>query len=410
MNLSESTASVPPVVIEAPLESAPPVRVFGAEVIEERVAVVDERGFLGKSWGFVGSACEWLFGVASLWVGLAFLATFPVLQFLSLGYLLEVSGRIARTGRIRDGFIGVRKAARIGSFALGTWLVLWPLRFLSDIWYSAWLIDPNSPTTRGWRVALIMATGLVAAHLVWAWLRGGRLRHFFWPAPFELIGRLTRGGLYREARDGAWEFVVSLRLPYYFWLGVRGFAGAVAWLFLPVLLLVAAFYLPTGLAVLSGLFGGLLLMFVVLYLPFLQGQFACENRLVALFDIGRAHAAFRRAPIAFWISVVIVLLFALPLYLLKIEFVEREVAGVSSLVFVIFIAPGRLLAGWALARGRRREQPRLFLTRWLAWTTLVPVGFFYVLMVYLSRYVSWYGSWSLFEQHAFLVPVPFLGL
>jgi hypothetical protein len=30
--------------------------------------------------------------------------------------------------------------------------------------------------------------------------------------------------------------------------------------------------------------------------------------------------------------------------------------------------------------------------------------------VFLSQYVSWYGIASLYEQHAFMVPVPFLGL
>ncbi len=43
------------------------------------------------------SMLEWLFGVAVLMVGLAVLAALPVLQFLSLGYLLEAGGRVART-------------------------------------------------------------------------------------------------------------------------------------------------------------------------------------------------------------------------------------------------------------------------------------------------------------------------
>ncbi|HZT80879.1 MAG TPA: hypothetical protein VFA26_11675, partial [Gemmataceae bacterium] len=51
----------------------------------------------------------WLIGTVSLIVGLAVLSATPVLQFLSLGYLLECSGRMARTGRFRDGFIGQRR-------------------------------------------------------------------------------------------------------------------------------------------------------------------------------------------------------------------------------------------------------------------------------------------------------------
>ena len=53
------------------------------------------------------------------------LAAIPIVQFLSLGYLLEAGGRIARTGRFRDGFIGVRTAARVGSIVLGTWITRW---------------------------------------------------------------------------------------------------------------------------------------------------------------------------------------------------------------------------------------------------------------------------------------------
>ncbi|MFP6670817.1 MAG: hypothetical protein VB857_05315, partial [Pirellulaceae bacterium] len=85
----------------------------------------------------VCSCGDWCFGLASLLVGLAVLATIPIVQFLTLGYLLESGARIARTGRLRNGFIGIRQTSRIGSIALGTWLLLWPARFVSDIWYTS---------------------------------------------------------------------------------------------------------------------------------------------------------------------------------------------------------------------------------------------------------------------------------
>ena len=69
---------------------------------------------------------EWLFGLASLLVGLSTLAALPILQFLSLGYLLESSARVARSGRLRDGFVGVRRAARVGGIAAGLWLATVP--------------------------------------------------------------------------------------------------------------------------------------------------------------------------------------------------------------------------------------------------------------------------------------------
>jgi len=92
-------------------------------------------------WRIVGSAAQWCFGLFSIVVGLAFLAAIPVVQFLSLGYLLEVGGRIARTGKISAGFIGVRRAAHVGSIVMGTWIILLPLRYLATFERDARLID-----------------------------------------------------------------------------------------------------------------------------------------------------------------------------------------------------------------------------------------------------------------------------
>jgi hypothetical protein len=72
--------------------------------------------------------------------------------------------------------------------------------------------------------------------------------------------------------------------------------------------------------------------------------------------------------------------------------------------------PARLAAGWAVARSQRIDQPRHFIFRWSSRLSMIPVVAFYVLIVYFTQYVSWYGGLSLYEQHAFLVPVPFLGL
>lgn len=390
----------------------PPVRVVTAELVPEPVAVIrDARGFVRRTWARVCSAAEWCFGLASMVAILAVLATVPLLQFLSLGYLLECSGRIARSGRWRDGFVGLRKAARVGSIWLGTWLCLWPARLVASFAYDAHLASSGSPLARAWRVAVFIVTALTVAHIVWAWMRGGKLRHFLWPAPVKLMKRIFRGGMYRDARDATWDFVASLRLPHYFWLGLRGFAGGVAWLFLPLLLFAAATLLPEGPGpVLLSLLGGLLLAIVLLYVPFLQTHFAVEQRFVALFDIATVRAQFKRAPLAFWFALLITLLFALPLYLLKIEMVQREVAWIPSLVFVLFILPARLLAGWAVGRARRREKVRFFLLRWLAWLGELPLVATYVFLIYFTQYLSWYGVWSLFEQHAFLLPVPFVGL
>jgi len=355
----------------------------------------------------VGSAWEWCFGMVSLLIGLAVLASIPVLSFLSLGYLLEVSGRVARTGSFRQGFVGVRKAARIGGVALGTWLLMIPLRFLSDLWYSSQIIEAGSGATRALRVVLVMAVVVVVAHGAWACFRGGKLRYFFWPAPLLLLQRLPQGNLYREASDRLWNFTTSLRLPYYFSLGFRGFAGAVAWLFVPISVIIASITIGGGAGILLGLIGAVLLGGVLFHLSFLEVHFACENRLVAMFDLGYVRQAFRRAPIAFWFSLLLTLASAIPLYLLKIELTPRQATWLPSLFFVAFIAPARLISGWAMARARRRQTPRNFLFRWGARLGELPVIGFYVLIVFLMPFLTWNGKWGMFEQHAFLLPVPF---
>ena len=88
--------------------------------------------------------------------------------------------------------------------------------------------------------------------------------------------------------------------------------------------------------------------------------------------------------------------------LCDIELTPRELAWLPSLLFVIFIFPARILTGWAMNRALRQEQPRHWFPRWLARLGILPIGLAYVLVVYLTPYLSWNGALSLLEQHAFL--------
>lgn len=361
----------------------------------------------------LASAGDWIFGFAALLALLALLAAcsvIPLLNFLSLGYLLNVSGTIARTGRIRDGFIGVRKASVIGSIAAGVWLVVWPARILADGWRDAELIAPGSATSKAWHAWLMVIIALTLAHIVWACVRGGKLRHFLWPQPLRFLRWLRAPDKFANSQRLITDYVVGLRLPFYFWLGLRGFVGALAWLIVPVGILLAATRLPVGGSILLSLLGGLLLVVVAIHLPFLQAHFAQTDRFSAMFELREVRRLFLRAPLAFWLALLITLLFAIPLYLLKIELTPRELAWLPSLLFVIFIFPARILTGWAMSRAQRHEQPRHWFPRWLARLGILPIGLAYVLVVYLTPYLSWNGAWSLLEQHAFLVPAPLMAL
>ncbi len=281
--------------------------VSSGDVIDAVIVDTEEdrsarRGWLQWIWYKVCSVTLWLFGLVSLIVGLSILATLPLLQFLSLGYLLEASGRVIRSGRLRDGVIGVRTTARVGSVAMGVFLTLLPVRFFSSQWYSSYLLNGENGQTQFLR-AVVLALGVLAIwHISWATFRGGKLRHFLWPAPIKFFRRWAVGGMYDEASRGLWEFFCGLRLHYYFWLGFRGFCGALIWLFVPVTLTALSSRIqPPGLGGLCALAGGVLLGIVLMYLPFLQSRLPTTNRFASQFQLRVVRRQFRRAPIAYWL-------------------------------------------------------------------------------------------------------------
>ncbi|MCB1228905.1 MAG: DUF4013 domain-containing protein [Verrucomicrobiae bacterium] len=391
----------------------PTVASESTSVVEPPEGKTRREPFPRGCWNKLKSALDWVFGLGAIVVGLAVLSVVPVLNLFSLGYLLEASGRVARTGRFRDGFVGVRKASVLGSVVIGGWLVLLPAQIAASYWNDAELISAGSQVAKGWRVALIVLTVAGLAQIAWACVRGGRLRHFLWPAPVRAFRALRHPRLsaLHEMGDRVGDWVAGLRLPHYFWLGFRGFVSAVMWLAIPVGILMAASQIRNdGLAALTSLLGAGLLMIAVLYLPFLQAHFARTERFEVMFRIKEVRQFFSRAPIAFWFALFITVLFALPLYLLKIELTPREVAWLPALLFVVFIFPARLLVGWALNRGTRRELPRHWVFRWFSRLAAIPVVVAYAFFVWATQYLSWHGSFSLLEQHAFLVPAPLLGL
>lgn len=349
-----------------------------------------------------------MFGFVALIVLLSIVATLPVIQFISLGYLLE-SGRRVATGRIRDGFPGVRLAARLGSIAFCSWLLLQPLRLLRDLQVSAALLGNEQAQSR-LAISFYVASALVLCHVAWATWRGGRVRNFLWPAPRKLLRALRSGTLYARARDGVYETVLRLQAPRLFWLGLGGFLVAFGWLVIPISILVASTRLTEGPGAVLWMIGSTVLAAALLYLPYAQLNFAMDDQMRAGFDWRRVRGQFKRAPIAFGVAMIATLLLAVPLYLLKAELLPREAAWLPAIVFVLSIWPARVLTGWAIGRAQRREENRHFISRWMSFLVMLPVVVAYVGIVYLTQYVSWYGAWSLYEQHAFMLPVPFLGM
>src|SRR5687768_6092667 len=75
----------------------------------------------------------WLVGLAVLIFLLGLVAAIPVLNLVALGILLDAEGRVARSGRILDGFPLVPLAPRLGGIALGIWLWLLPFSLLGSL-------------------------------------------------------------------------------------------------------------------------------------------------------------------------------------------------------------------------------------------------------------------------------------
>ncbi len=397
------------------------------------------------------------FGLLTLLVLLALAASLPVIQFASFGYLLWASGRVAASGRLRDGVPGFRQASSLGGILLGSWLSLLPARLLSDSWYAAWLIDPDSGQTQGLRLTLLVLVGATIVHLLAALACGGKLRFFVWPlvAPVQwglwlgqglfcwpvfrqvvdqTLGRLfpklisdlrslrplqdwfppsvlwkevRQGGWLQRSGERLWGFWQELRIPMFWWLGLRGAIGTLIWLLPPAVILIAAANRNDGLGGLLALVGIPCSAAVFALLLQMQTRYAWKRDAWVFVQPLEAVRQFGRAPLAAAVCGWLALLLAVPMFLLKVEAVPTELEWVLALVFVGGAWPARILLGWAAARANRQTQARRWWWRYLgASFLLVGCGLFSVILL-LTRYLSWRGAGSLLENHLFLLPTPF---
>ncbi|OYP34609.1 DUF4013 domain-containing protein [Rhodopirellula sp. MGV] len=374
------------------------------------------RRFAGWiSWGISGT-----FAILSMIVCLAFVAAIPIVQLITFGYLLEVAGGLARGNKLRDSLPHLEAFRKIGLIVGAVVIGAIPVQVLVHLESVAALIDPGSNQAGRMRVFAFIAAGLAMFYLLWALARGGRLIDFVWPQPLGMLRRAWRPSTYSKLPDRLWSFTRSLQLPKYFYLGLRGAIGTLLWLIPAMIIIAANRNGKTGLAGLVGFVAAFALGVVLMYLPMLQAHFASENRIRALFQVKRIRRLFCYAPWAWFGAMVLSLvLFPIPLYLLKIEALPREVAWLPTLVFVAFILPARLSAGLALRRAKRiagqyddgaikPDTWTNFLSRWLVRLMMPLVVGIYLAFVTLSQYTSWDGLQTWVQQHAILVPIPFI--
>ncbi|WP_148618807.1 hypothetical protein [Mariniblastus fucicola] len=412
-----------------------------------------------QSWpfriaGFCSRMCARIFGICSTIFLLALLANVPILQLITFGYLLDSSGSAARGQSFRSQFSGIRKAMHLGGIMLGAWLLIWPARFVSGFWMDAMIIDPTSSQTIALKIAQWFITFATVAHVFAAIICGGKLRYFFWPliAPFSLaiwlvrrssitrkllsitvgwispklvadicnaqpitdwflpaifLRRLFTENLFATSYDSVKNFLFELELPRYFMLGLKGLFGTLCWLAIPTLMLAGSTSDEPGLAGLCLFIGIVVSVPVFALLPFVQTHFATDGKLRRFFEPLQVMRLFSRAPMAHLFSLFLILLLALPLFLLKIEQVPAEFLWSLSLLFIAFGWPSRMIAGWAVGRAAKKEKPVRWWLRYPIQFFAAPVSLLFAVIFYLTRYISWNGTLSLLENHVFLLPAPF---
>ena len=399
-------------------EAVPPATDPGVAFVStagrDRPAVDWSPRAMPAPWRRPLASAAWLVltavGTLSLALLLAVVAAIPVLNFYALGVLLDVEGRVARSGRLRDGFRLWGVAPRIGGAVLGCWLFLLPLRFLAGYASDAALISPGGVAAQRLSGVLLVAAAVVAIHLVGALARGGRFSTFLRPIRnLRTLWQILRGGHpIREMGRQSLAFLRWLEFRRLWWLGLRGYGVGLTWIVLPTLIYVSAED-PRGGAVLIFLLGWLLLTPVNCWLPLLQANFAAGGRFRDGFRLRTIRRQFNAAPWAWLGAIVMLYVLTLPLHLFRIVLPPADAAWLVTLVFVVTIFPTRLVLGRAAFQGRLNAAAGLRagrLSRWTAKLLLVVLVGAYTATLYLTQYIGTHGRAVLLEQHAFLLPWP----
>lgn len=424
-------ASTPPAIADDQWSSADPyaqgdeaaqgepfVTADGASTLSpsDPMAPVDDRP--RRSWfrrgiAWFGRTTRHLFELLSLVTLLAVMTAIPLVQLISFGYLLDVAGKLAGGAKLGTALRWRDAAGKLGLAALALLLLSLPIRLLTHWAIAAEIVSPGTQSAAALRSGAVALTLVVMVHLSWAWARGGRLKHYAWPAPVRWFKRAWRPSTWLEAADRLIELIKSLEFPRLFWLGLRGAIGTLIWLFPATIIIAVNRNGQTGVAGLVGVLAFICLGVAIMYLPMLQANFAAENKLRALFAVRRIRSDFRRAPWAWWGAMFLTLvLLPIPLYLLKIEPPPSELMWMPTWFFIALMLPARVASGLALRRARSRPEPTgvwAGISRWTARILMPPLVGVYLLFVYLSQYVSWDGLQTWVQQHAVLVPVPFVG-
>lgn len=351
---------------------------------------------------------------------LAFAATIPVVNVLALGYLMEIQGRAARTGRLRSAFYLVPAAGRLGILLLSVWLFLLPIQILSGLARDSWLLTSGGAAAWWWSGVLVFTSLLVAMHLLLAIGCGGAWWRFVRPITNArwLVAQWHSGDYWRDANHAIREFLAAFQFFNLLRLGLIGYATAYAWLVVPTLLFTILDDVTSRWQLIGFVVGCITLTLTLTWLPLMLAHVAAETRWGAALELKTVLRLAGRTPFR-WAVVTAILLACsvLPLLytaLFKVQIPPHDFRWDLMLVFLVTVIPARILVGWVYHRATQRP-PRNTTARvwpWRIWQAVnasalcVGVGY-YVYFLYLAETGGELGQRAVWQYHALLQPLPF---
>ncbi|MCA9122965.1 MAG: hypothetical protein H6822_06930 [Planctomycetaceae bacterium] len=366
-------------------------------------------------------AATWLvkasFGLVSLVAVLSITAALPAVNLLALGYLMEIQGRVARSGKFRSAFYLLPAAAHMAGIVLGISLWLLPIRFLAGVARDGWLVAPGGTATWLGTAGLVSASLLVTIHLALAIGCGGSWWRFVRPLRNfrQLRSHLRTGGYWRDAHHAIVEFVASVRLPHLLWLGLIGNVAVYIWLSVPAYLFTILNDVTNRFQIVGFVAGCVTLTITLLWVPFVVTHVATSGRWQAMFELRAVLRLVGQTPFRWALATVVLLASSVvPLLyvaLLKNRLPPHNVKWDLTLVFLATVVPARILIGWAYHHASQAERP---VTTWLwrIWQAangcLLCIGVgWYVYFLYVAANAGELGQRAVWQFHALLAPWPF---
>ncbi len=342
---------------------------------------------------------------------LAVFAAVPGLSLLALGFMLAAEAEVARTGRLRHAFPLLPVSTRTGTILLMVGVFLLPIWLTSSLAAAHGVIAQSSPVAPNpQRTVLVVLQVLIFVHLAAAIACGGTFWCFLRPIHNvrHLVSGLQDRSWYKSVDQWS-EWLMNVFRPMeHLIIAIKATFGAVIWLFIPTAMLAMSTHPhenPNGPGIIS-VIGGILLIPVASWLPLLQAHQAVTGRFLDIFAVHTARRIIERVPLHWALATILLYAAAIPLYFTKVRLIDAGALWLVTPLFIVLIYPTRLMFGWVYARGRNHSVPASRLVRWPVNVVMTPVLAAYAGILFVTPMISETGHAAIFENHAFLLPIP----